>query len=115
MIRVKLYKDINGSIYKYTVSGHAGYSTSGNDIVCAAVSMLVQTALIALKEVCKIDENNIGYFIDEKNGILEVSIPRNLPEKQIYDANIILKTMEVGINALIENYPKYITLENREV
>ncbi len=115
MIRVLLYKDIDGSIYKYTVSGHAGYSTSGTDIVCAAVSVLVQTALIALKEVCKIDEDNINYFIDEEEGILQASIPKNLPKKQIYEANIILKTMEVGIKALIESYPKYITLEYGEV
>ncbi|WP_077368066.1 ribosomal-processing cysteine protease Prp [Anaerosalibacter sp. Marseille-P3206] len=115
MTRITLYKDVNGSIFKYTVEGHAGYSTSGNDIVCAAISMLVQTTLIALNEVSKIDENNIDYNIDEKKGILEVSIPRNLPEKQIYDANIILKTMEVGIKALIESYPKYITLRYGEV
>jgi len=115
MTRITLYKDVKGSIFKYTVKGHTGYSTSGSDIVCAAVSMLTQTVLIALNEVSEIDENNIDYYIDEKNGILEVSIPKDLPKKQIYDANIILKTMEVGIKALIESYPKYITLEYGEV
>lgn len=115
MIRITLYKDVKGSIFKYKVSGHSGYSTKGNDIVCAAVSMLAQTTLIALNEVCKIDENSIDYFVDEEKGILEASIPRDLPEKQIYEANIVLKAMEVGIKALIESYPKYITLVYGEV
>ena len=70
---------------------------------------------IGSKITFKIEENSIDYFVDEEKGVLEASIPKNLPEKQIYEANIVLMTMEVGIKALIESYPKYITLEYGEV
>ncbi len=33
------------------VSGHSGYAEAGNDIVCAAVSVLVQTLHIGLADV----------------------------------------------------------------
>lgn len=115
MINVKIYRDSNGNIFKYTVEGHAGYSTSGSDIVCAAVSMLTQTTLIALNEVCKIDEEDIDYFIDDEKGKMSVAIPKTLQSEKLYSANIVLKTMEVGIKALIDSYPRYITLKYGEV
>lgn len=111
MIKVIFYTDNENRIMKYTVSGHAGYSTKGKDIVCAAVSVLAETTLMALNEVCGIGENLIDYSIDEENGILNVSIPSKLSKGQLHDASIVLKTMEVGIKALLESYPKYITLE----
>lgn len=115
MIKIEIYKNALGNIFKYLVEGHAGYAESGNDIVCAAVSMLTQTTLIALNEVAEIDEKYIEYKIDEEKGILEVSIPKDLPNEKLNIANTILKTMEVGVKALIDSYPKYITLKYREV
>ena len=35
------FKSRNGQFYKFRVSGHSGYSYSGSDIVCAAVSAMV--------------------------------------------------------------------------
>lgn len=115
MIKIEIYKDIVGNIFKYSVEGHAGYSTKGNDIVCSAVSMLAQTTLIALNKVGKIDEESIDYSIDEEKGILKVAIPRDLSNEQLNTTNTILKTMEVGIKAVIDSYPEYITLKYREV
>lgn len=115
MIKIEICKDMAGNIFKYSVEGHAGYSTKGNDIVCSAVSVLAQTTLIALNEVGKIDEYFIDYSIDEEKGFLEVIISRDLPNEELNTANIILETMEVGIKAIIDSYPEYITLKYREV
>ena len=49
MIRLQLVKsgkDIEG----FQISGHAGYAPHGQDIVCAGVSSLTQTALLGLME-----------------------------------------------------------------
>lgn len=36
-----------------TVSGHAGYAEPGKDIICAAVSVLVNTLVESMEEVTK--------------------------------------------------------------
>ena len=115
MIRVKILKSFNGNILKYLVDGHAGYSRKGNDIVCSAVSMLSQTTLVSLNEVCGIDENEIYYHIDDNKGHMEVSIPSSLDSVKMNKAQIVMKTFETGIKLLIDSYGEYVTLENGEV
>lgn len=57
----------NGKILSVEASGHTGYAESGEDIVCAALSAIIQTAALGLTEVAKIaatiDRNDEdGYF-----------------------------------------------------
>lgn len=112
MIKVNIYKDSN-LIRKFTISGHANYKAYGEDIVCAAVSILGFTALRSLVDVCGIDERDISYKVDEKIGYLEVKLPDILDESLLKDTQIVLNTFLVGMKSLIESYPKYITLEYR--
>lgn len=115
MIKVKIFRDKNKNIVGYTVKGHAGYAEPGNDIVCAAISALTQTALISLNEVCGIDEESIEYTINDKKGYLSVKITQDIDNEKKYKANIVLETMYVGIKALELDYSEYITLEYGEV
>lgn len=115
MIRVNIYKDKHKDITKFFIAGHAGFADKGFDIVCAAVSILAHTALISLNEVCEINENDLDYFIDDNEGVFKVSLPINLDIKRRKKANIVLKTMELGLKSIMENYPENITLKYREV
>lgn len=115
MIKVKLFKNRTGYIEKYNITGHSGYDVKGQDIVCAAVSILAQTVLISLVEVCGIKEEEMDYLIDEKKGILDVNIPKAINADTRNKTEVILKTLEVGIKSIIESYPEYITLEYGEV
>ncbi|NLY67611.1 MAG: ribosomal-processing cysteine protease Prp [Tissierellia bacterium] len=115
MTKVTIYKNDKGYILRYKVLGHSGYDVKGKDIVCAAVSCLSQTALIALVEVLNIREEDIDYFIDEDMGLLDVKIPQNMPSEKLEKINIVLRTFEVGIKSIIESYPGYVTLLYEEV
>ncbi|KGG80191.1 hypothetical protein Y919_07755 [Caloranaerobacter azorensis H53214] len=115
MTKVTIYKNKRGSIIGYELKGHAGYAEYGKDIVCAAISVLSQTALIALNEVCGIDTNDIKYRIDEEKGHLSVIIPDNLTKEKRFKADIVFETMIVGIKGLLKEYPDYLTLEYGEV
>ena len=115
MIEVKLYTNSEDYIEKYNVSGHAMYASKGEDIVCAAVSVLAQTTLMSLIEVCGIDEDEIKYSIDDEKGILDVNIPKTIDTDIRNKVQIVLKTLELGIKSIIESYPGYVTLEYREV
>lgn len=115
MIRIEISINSLGLIEKYIVKGHANYASYGEDIVCSAVSVLAQTTLIALNEVCDIDENEIEYMINEEIGYLGASLSNNISQEKMEKAQIVFKTFEVGVKSIIESYPKYVTLQYREV
>ncbi|MBU5455460.1 ribosomal-processing cysteine protease Prp [Caproiciproducens sp. MSJ-32] len=111
MIEVKIYVDSEDNIIRYTISGHSGYDVKGQDIVCSAVSVLAQNTLNSLVEVCGISEERIDYSINEKKGFLDVIIPSELDKDTKIKVETVLKTLELGIKSIVENYPKYVTLK----
>ena len=115
MIKIEIFRDRNNYIKKYTIFGHANFDVHGRDIVCAAISVLSQTALLSLVEVCGLKEESIEYTIDDKTGFLDVNLPRNIENGILEKTQIVLNTLVVGINSVIESYPKYVTLQDREV
>ena len=54
MINVRI-KRVAGQVTKLVVSGHAGSAPHGKDIICAAVSALVQTYLFSLQRLLRLD------------------------------------------------------------
>jgi uncharacterized protein YsxB (DUF464 family) len=86
--------------------GHTDYAIDGEDIVCAALSSVMQTALLGLLVVAKIQ---IEFKRDEEEGLLEFDIPA-LNDTERHDASIILETMLAGIADLHENFSKFIKL-----
>lgn len=87
----------SGSITAFRSSGHSGYAPSGSDIVCAAISAILQTAVLGLREVA-------GLFVacemDEEQGEMEVILERDLAPTQRNTADIILNTMRQGLLSL---------------
>lgn len=110
MTKVEIFRNNDGDITKYIVDGHVGYDEHGIDIVCAAVSVLAQTGVISLKEVCGV---NVDYTI--KDGYIEVILPMDINKEKWSKAQVVLQTILVGIKNTMESYPNYITLKYREV
>lgn len=107
MVKVRIIKNSMNCIEKVEVSGHADYAKHGEDIVCAAVSVLAQTIIIGLVEVLKQD---IEYKISE--GYLMF----NLDNKNNNDSiNALLNTFELGIENITQGYGKYLKLIKEEV
>lgn len=115
MIKVEIFRDENNLIKKYTISGHANFDDYGKDIVCAAISVLAQTTLLSLVEVCGLEKESIKYSIDDKTGFLDVNLPKDIKQPILENTQIVLNTLVVGINSVIEGYPEYVTLLDREV
>ncbi len=107
MTEVKITKKAE-SIIKVVCDGHTGFDVEGEDIVCAALSSVVQTALLGLLAVAQV---NVKYKVDEANGYLEFSLPSNLNMEQRKNCDIILNTMLCGISDLREGYSDFINLE----
>jgi len=105
MIKVEVWRNPRGEIAAFRVKGHAGYAERGQDIVCAGVSTLSQSALLGLKRFLSSD-----YTLKLEDGLLQVSIPDSLNQDDRNNANVILETMLLGIHQIAENYPRNIKI-----
>ena len=101
-------KRIGGKIVGVSADGHTDYGEEGEDIVCAALSSVIQTAILGLMRVASIP---IEYKILDEAGSLEFKLPENLSEKDRFAADMILETMLCGIADLNEGFSKFIKLE----
>ncbi len=107
MTDIKITKKGN-SIVEVVAEGHTGYGEAGEDIVCAAVSTLLQSALLGLLQVVGI---NVKFSVDEQKGSLRFTLPQNLSLQERHDADIVLNTMLCGIQDIYTEYSDYINLE----
>lgn len=92
----------NDEMAGYVISGHTGYGPAGEDLCCAAVSMLGLTCANALESVA-----NVNPEIHQKDGYLSVSLSSQMLNAE---AAVILKVFEQGARDLVNTYPKYIRL-----
>lgn len=102
MISVRLFKR-NGSIVRVSAEGHSGYGEHGNDIVCAAVSAVVQTAYLAIKDA----GGQTDYVRESESGLFEFTVG----SAKRHDCDVILRAMTVGLQDLAEGFPQNIELE----
>lgn len=105
MIRITFFLQQGNKIKRFSVTGHANFSRHGEDIVCAAVSAIAQTAVIGL-------QNNFGESVEveQQEGRLICVIPELKPEEEIV-ADAIIKTMFWGLRSIEEQYGEHIHLK----
>jgi uncharacterized protein YsxB (DUF464 family) len=88
-------------------SGHTGYAERGEDIVCAALSSVVQTALLGLTAVAGI---RVKCERRDEEGYIKFQV-ENLKLQERRDADMILGTMLAGVTDLYQGYSDFIELE----
>ena len=97
----------NNRIVSVECTGHTGYGEQGEDIVCAALSSIVQTAALGLLQVVGV---KFDYRTDER-GYLKMALPDDLDEKVRHDCDTVLETMLLGVADLNQGYSDFIELE----
>ena len=95
-----------------TCDGHTGFGVEGEDIVCSAVSSIVQTAALGLLMTAFVKAK---INRDDEKGFFEIVLPSNMTELERHDSNIILGTMLCGLSDLREEYSDFIELEVENV
>lgn len=106
MTTVQVRRDENG-VCGLSVKGHAGYAKSGQDIVCAAASVLITTCANALQSVADITPQ---LEVTEKPALIAVNLPKGLSPAQDHDARIILNTILQGFQDIAAQYPRYLQI-----
>ncbi len=106
MIKVCILKENNLNV-GFNVNGHAEFNEYGSDIICSAVSILVQTTIVSIDEILK-EEYSI--FEDEDNAIVDFKV-KSPTDK----TSLLIESMELGIDAIAKQYPTYVKITSEEV
>ena len=83
-----------------TVSGHTGYAEAGEDLVCAAVSAIVQTAMLGIRAYAP----DASIKVDEEEAIISIS----LTDLDNVSAQAILQTALMGLEDIAAGMPQYV-------
>jgi hypothetical protein len=109
MTHVSIRKTSDGSYRGFTCIGHSGYAEAGEDIVCAAISVLVINTVNSLELLA--GEQPV-LVTDEKEGLIDCRLDSGCNEK----AALLLDSMILGLQEIRRQYGKtYLNLTFEEV
>lgn len=107
MINVKIERlSGDGQISSYRVQGHAGFADSGQDIVCAGVSVITIGTVNSVEELLKVYMKQ-----KSKHGLLHVFVPQQLDDLVQEKVQLLLESMVVMLKSIEETYGQYIAIE----
>ena len=87
----------------FSVSGHSGYAEAGADIVCAAISAIVQMAEATINDVCGAKAK---VRVREENASVRLTLPASCDEEEAVQA--VLAGMMLTLIGMRDDYPDYI-------
>ena len=108
---VTFLKRSDGALIGYSAIGHAGYAEAGADIVCAAISALTQSTLNGLKNVLRMP---VMFDQDDDGAFIEASLTPEASEAEIQQAQLLLVTLEQGLQAIQREYPRNLRIIFKE-
>ena len=109
MTKVTIYKNVKNECVGFRAFGHAGYAEEGEDIVCAAISVLTINTMNAIEAFTNVEAS---LEIDEEEGMIDYRIKNSTKE-----TTLLLDTMILGLEMMVSNedYAEYIDLKFEEV
>ena len=106
MVKISIFRKKN-VVNEINVEGHAGFNDHGEDIVCAAVSVLTISILNGLTEV--VGRQDLKEIVDE--GLVKLKLPEIQDSDLQLKTDILIETYILGIKGIKEAYGEYIQLE----
>lgn len=108
---VTFFRRSDGALIGYQAEGHSGYADAGADIVCAAISALTQTTLNGLQNVLKAP---IKSGMDDDRAFIEAELTSEASPMQIERAQLLLVTLQEGLQAIQRDYPRNVRIIFKE-
>ena len=106
MINILVIKN-NQKIITIEATGHSGYAEAGSDIVCSAVSTLMQNLALGLEEVLKLSPKVI---IDEQIPHMCVELSESSNEQ----AQVLMQTTLLSLKEVAKGYSNYIKIKEKQ-
>ena len=110
MVVIDVKRDSLHNVLGFSCKGHADYAEKGADIVCAGISALTMSTILALQQLTK-----VRLKIKQKpdQGILECNWDLVLAESD--HVNLIVEAMMIGLKNIAAQYPAYLRVSEVEV
>lgn len=105
MIRIRIVRNAATHITGLQARGHARFAAHGQDIVCAAVSALLQTAWLGLETIEGIE---VSYRRDD--GHLSFALESGAEREGV---RVLLSSICLGIRQIEEQYPEFVRVEEK--
>ncbi len=103
MLTVTFNRDSRQRLSSIFASGHAGAGEYGEDIVCAAVSAILQAARLGLEAYAKIDAG-----ARQSPGELRITVPEASRDDAAVKA--IVATAELSVEQIARQYPGHVAV-----
>jgi uncharacterized protein len=104
MLEVTFARDDRGRFCAILARGHADFAAHGSDIVCAAVSAILQAARLGLVEYARADVT-----VRQEPGRLEL---RWLEDQRDFESvRAIATTAALAVEQIARRYPKHVRLK----
>ena len=104
MIKIEIVRNLEQAIVGFSVKGHANTAPHGQDIVCAGISALTQTAVLGL-------DRQLKKKVDLK--IASGDLKMDLLDNPDALTNAILETMVIGLTEIGNQNPKSVRILER--
>ena len=103
MLEVNFTRDSRQRLSSVFAAGHADFANHGEDIVCAAVSAILQAARLGLEAHAGID-----VAARQSPGELNITVPEN--ERDREDVRAILATAELSVAQIASQFPDHVAV-----
>ncbi len=90
MTKITFYTDANEEITGFRAEGHAGFAEEGEDIVCSAITALINNTINSINELT---ESEALADIDEEENYIDVSFF----EPPCKEARLLLRSLALGL------------------
>ena len=109
MVHVTVIRE-QGTPVGFELTGHADQGAYGEDIVCAGISAITETALLGITDVLKLDA-----AWSREEGHMRCELSRETSPEDMEKAAVVFNTMIAGLRSLQRAYPKSLKFSYREV
>lgn len=110
MVSIVIKKDSKSNLIGFSCIGHANYAKKGSDIICAGISVLTHSTVLALEKLTCL---SIKVKQNARRGSLECSWDHNPQETE--RLNLIIEVMLIGLTEIQRQYPEYLNVSEAEV
>jgi len=109
MINVVVIKE-KQTIKTIEATGHSGYAKEGQDIVCSAVSTLMETLANSLTEIVKAE---VDVKVDENIPHLSVTL-KEADKEKCKLAQVLMSSTLLGIKGVAQEFSKFIKIKEKQ-
>jgi len=103
MLHVTFYRDGQGRCSGLSARGHTSFAEHGEDIVCAAVSAVLQAAALGLAE-------HAGAELESRQAPGELELHLKAAERDRESVRAIVATAELAVAEIARRFPDHVRL-----